>query len=182
VVELYDLAADPGETRDVAGAHPDVVGGSSPAMDAAWSPAPFERRPWVPTPRPGGVPEPVPDSGGPGPGPGPGGPGAPDGRLERGALRVRVPKRVRKAAKVERSLHVGLASGQRITEVQATLSRRVGGERVVVARGRVAVVDGRATVRLQVLGRIRKRRYTLRLVGRNADGTRADKRFTLRFK
>jgi acetyl esterase/lipase len=34
--ELYDLAADPGETRDVAAAHPDVVARLGKAYDAWW--------------------------------------------------------------------------------------------------------------------------------------------------
>jgi arylsulfatase A-like enzyme len=47
-VELYDLARDPGETRDLAVQHPTVAARLVADMKAAWVPEPFRRAPWLP--------------------------------------------------------------------------------------------------------------------------------------
>ncbi|MFG2294967.1 sulfatase-like hydrolase/transferase [Streptomyces sp. NPDC048603] len=43
--ELYDLAADPGETRDVAAAHPALVTSLTALLQASWADT-YARRPW----------------------------------------------------------------------------------------------------------------------------------------
>ena len=54
-VELFDVAADPGETRNVAAEHPEVVDRLRTALDAWWSPvAPS------PAPSPAAIPRPAP--------------------------------------------------------------------------------------------------------------------------
>lgn len=47
-VELYDLASDPGETRDVAAAHPEVAAGLVRFMREAWTEPHHERLTWSP--------------------------------------------------------------------------------------------------------------------------------------
>ena len=39
-VELYDVAADPDETQNVAGGLPDIVRNLTQSLDAWWTPAP----------------------------------------------------------------------------------------------------------------------------------------------
>ncbi len=47
-VELYDLAADPAETTDVAAEHPQVAAGLVALMRSSWAELPFERETWTP--------------------------------------------------------------------------------------------------------------------------------------
>jgi hypothetical protein len=39
-IELYDVAADPDETHNVASSHPDIVSDLTQSLDAWWTPVP----------------------------------------------------------------------------------------------------------------------------------------------
>ena len=97
-----------------------------------------------------------------------------------GKLAVTVSKRVPKASKVRRTLSLKVSGNA--SEIDAGLFRGSPSKRKVVAKGRLTKLAGKGTLKLKVSKKVKKGAYTLYLVGKNGDGTVADKTVKLRFK
>jgi hypothetical protein len=108
---------------------------------------------------------------------------APVGReVAAGKLDAAVSTKVPKAKKVKKSLTLSLASAKGVSGVDAALFQGPVGKNKVVAKGKLASAKGKAKLKLKVSKKLKKGAYTLYLVGKNADGTIADKQVKLKFK
>lgn len=99
-----------------------------------------------------------------------------------GRLDASVSRKVPRARKVKRSLTLTLRSRRGISGVDAALYQGATGKKKVVGKGRLASARGKKKLRLKLSKKLRKGAYTLYLVGRNADGTVADKTVKLKFR
>jgi hypothetical protein len=132
------------------------------------------------TPPPGGTPSGTPSGQPVAPPAQPTGPASPGGaKTEK--LDVAVGKKVPRAKKVRRSLTLRAASKNGVSNVDAILVS--GGKKgKVVGRGRIASLKGKGKLKLKISKKIKKGRYTLQLVGNNANGNGGSASFKLRFK
>ena len=127
----------------------------------------------------GGAPGPAPA---PAPAPAPPTPSNSDRQVAAGKLDAAVSKKVPKAKKVKKSLTLSLTSKGGVSEVDAALFQGAVNKKKIVAQGKLASAKGKAKLKLKVTKKLKKGSYTLYLVGKNADGTAADKSFKLKFR
>lgn len=144
------------------------------AAGKAYTVAPCAAAP-APTPVPTPPPAPTPPPGQP----------AGDGRtVAEGKLDVAVAKRTPKAKRVRRSLPVKLTSRNGVSNLDAALYQGKIGSGKIVGKGKLAKIakGKKGTLKLKLAKKLKKGGYTLYIVGKNADGTTADKTTTLKFR
>ena len=106
---------------------------------------------------------------------------APGREVAAGKLDAAVSKKLPKAKKIKKSLTMKLTSKGGISNVDAALFKGTISKNKVVGRGKLASAKGKAKLKLKVK-KLKKGSYTLYLVGKNADGTIADKTIKLKLK
>ena len=128
------------------------------------------------TPAPGGDPAPSPTTPPSSTPPSSGQPSA------SGKLDMTASKKVPRAKKVKKALTLAVTSKGGVTDVNAALYKGAPSKGKVAAQGKLARLKGKGKLKLKVKGKFKKGSYSLVLIGKNADGTTADKTVKLKFK
>ena len=126
----------------------------------------------APTPAPGPSPAPAPT-----PSPGPGAQPSASGQLD-----IAVAKKLPRAKKVKKSLALAVSSKGGVSDVNAALYKGTPNKGKIAGQGKLAKLKGKGKLKLKMKGKFKKGSYTLVVLGKNADGTAADRSFKLKFK
>ena len=133
----------------------------------------------------GGPSQQAPAAGAPGGGAGSPTAGSPQGATgvrSRLRLRVALARRSARAANRSRRVRLRLTSSGPVSAVRVTVTRRVRGRQVVVARGRLRRLTRRAALKLRVTGRLARGAIRVDLVASGPGGARLKHRQSLRLR
>jgi len=133
----------------------------------------------APTPEPGATPGPTPA---PSATPAPTGPQPSQQTGAAGQLDVKLAGKLPAAKKIKKSLAVKLKSVGGATGVKAALFLGDIKKKKIVATGKVARVGAKTTLKMKVKKKLKKGKYTLYLIGKNANGQTADRKIAVRLR